>query len=95
VLRQMLVCYESILAGESSAFFPNLFARGVLTGLRKKCLPRRSLALAARGCNEKSQGSIAEVKTPTAALTRRYPGYASLNSHLLQGAPGSRPFFGR
>ena len=35
--------------------------------MRKKYPPRRNLTSAARGCDEKSQGRIAEVKTPAAS----------------------------
>ena len=56
VLRQMLVCYESILTGESRAFLPDtIYARS--SNGRKKHLPGRSLTSTAKGCDEKSQGS--------------------------------------
>jgi hypothetical protein len=52
MLRQMLVCYESILAGESRVFCSKPLARRGLTGLRKNYLPRHSRTSAAKAAFE-------------------------------------------
>jgi len=53
----MLVCYEPILTGESSAVYSETIYAKSSNRLAETYLPRRSLASAAKRCDEKSQGS--------------------------------------
>jgi hypothetical protein len=94
VLRQMLVCYESILTAESRALlFSESFTRRLLTGVRKKYPPRRNLTLAAKGCDEKRQGQIAEVKTVRGRprLENRETRGSKIKAVPGLGSEGNRP----